>query len=881
MLFVGALLAGVAIVPLDPADPPPRRLARMRALAPARLVGVAASSAEEAREWGELAREAGVAGASGPAGAALTDVVRELWNWGPGSPDAAAPPAPAGDPDGRVSHVWFTSGSTGAPKPCVCSLGNLASYCSAKNARHEVGAGSVVLLASPLTFDPFLGDAVATLAAGAELVAPPRARVFAALGACLREAGASHVQTTPALWGTLAAAGYGPRELPALRVVALGGEPIPPSMAAEWGAASGVELLNTYGVTECCMYQACRAVAGAADRRLLGAPFRGTGFLLREPRGTAEGGGDADAEPGEVLEGSGELAELWLSGRQVGLGYLAEALGNGDATETVTSGRCTRFRCLRGHGWCFRTGDIVRCTPGGLEFVGRKDSQVKVRGQRVELAEVEEVLAGAAPELVRHSSAVLHGSGAGDGVGGLLVAWCVPPPSTRGAGGEGEGRGSAKAVPAALRSRVLREALRVRLPGHMVPTRFAFLPELPVTASGKVSRRDLLRRGLPDAPEGAGVGSGGRLRGGWEAWVAEEWACVLGLSGAWRDVGREADFAALGGHSLLALQVCQNLSRRIVREGGGGPGSAGGEFGELLGALAPAELLARPRLRDFADHLRKALGDPPGESGEEDAVSEDRDVALGVGDASLLAEAAAAGCLGSVKVLLRHASSDPRGAGSSGPAEPGAIAALHCACAAGWTDVAAALLDAGAGVNVLGPGDAPPFLFAAQRGPVPLLRLLLSRGARSAARDDSGLTALHHASRAGAPLRVVSAVLEMLSGRDLSASKARPKPGAPSDPLAARDRWGRTPLHWAVVNGHSSIVKLLLELGASPAVRDVAGETPLEIAERRAQCGAQERPNGTRASTWGGIARVLGGAGTTERGRELRRERQALSATTT
>ena len=90
------------------------------------------------------------------------------------------------------------------------------------------------------------------------------------------------------------------------------------------------------------------------------------------------------------------------------------------------------------------------------------------------------------------------------------------------------------------------------------------------------------------------------------------------------------------------------------------------------------------------------------------------------------------------------------------------------------------------------------------------------------------------------------------------------------DPLAARDRWGRTPLHWAVVNGHGDIVKLLVELGASKAERDGAGETPLEIAERRAQCGAQDRPNGARASTWGGIARALGGAGTTQRGRELR-----------
>ena len=914
-LLLGALLAGVAVVPLDPADPPPRRRARLRALAAAgaplavRLVAVVAATASEAEAWGELAREAGPGGGEGPGGSAcvaLEGAVPELWTWAPGDGGAPRPPSPGAGGGGsappRVSHVYFTSGSTGAPKPCVCTLDNLAAYCFAKNARQGVGPGSVVLLASPLTFDPFLGDAVATLAAaGAALVVPPRSRVFSALGACLRTSGATHVQTTPALWGTLAAAGVGPAELPALRVVALGGEAIPPAMAAEWGggspsaatAAGGVRLLNVYGVTECCVYQACRAVSGPADRRLLGPPLGGTSLLLRAPLAPAS---DPGEEPREVLPGSGELAELWLAGPQVGLGYLAPhppraGAGAGGGEEEA------RFRHLGAHGWCFRTGDVVVCSASGLELRGRKDSQVKVRGQRVELGEIEEVLLGGAPELVRQAAAVLHAPD-----GGLLALWCVAP-----VGEEESARGGGDDATAALRSRVLREVARAGLPGHMVPARFVFVPELPITASGKVSRRELLRQGLPPVlppVSGAdgGSGGGGRLQDGWEELVAEVWAQELGLPEAPLELGRGANFGELGGHSLLALQVCKSLAQR-VREGEGGSASSvsgivtdaetGGEFGELLGALAPVELLARQDLGEYASHLRGAFGPRPaavlggGEGGGEEA--EEGSVKVERGGASLLASAASAGCLGAVRVLLRLLSSSALTPPPLPAAAAGSMGPLHCACAHGHTGCAAALLDAGAGVNQPGPDRAPPLLFAAQRGPVPLLRLLAGRGARLAdARDDSGLTALHHACRAGAPLKVVSALHELLSspeGAGESAGGAQRKNkkkaggggsrgggsgGGPPDPLAARDRWGRTPLHWAVVNGHGDIVKLLVELGASKAERDGAGETPLEIAERRAQCGAQDRPNGARASTWGGIARALGGAGTTQRGRELR-----------
>ena len=672
-------------------------------------------------------------------------------------------------------------------------------------------------------------------------------------------------------------------------------------------AAGGVRLLNVYGVTECCVYQACRAVSGPADRRLLGPPLGGTSLLLRAPLAPAS---DPGEEPREVLPGSGELAELWLAGPQVGLGYLAPhppraGAGAGGGEEEA------RFRHLGAHGWCFRTGDVVVCSASGLELRGRKDSQVKVRGQRVELGEIEEVLLGGAPELVRQAAAVLHAPD-----GGLLALWCVAP-----AGEEESARGGGDDATAALRSRVLREVARAGLPGHMVPARFVFVPELPITASGKVSRRELLRQGLPPvlppaSGAGGGSGGGGRLQDGWEELVAEVWAQELGLPEAPLELGRGANFGELGGHSLLALQVCKSLAQR-VREGEGGSASSvsgivtdaetGGEFGELLGALAPVELLARQDLGEYASHLRGAFGPRPaavlggggggGEEAEEGAVKVER------GGASLLASAASAGCLGAVRVLLRLLSSSAltppplpaAAAGSRGGIRDSSLAAP--AGGGGGVDGASALRLRPRPYGVRGgpagrrgrsqPARPRPGAAAAVRrpaGPCPAAaapgRPRRAAGGRTRRqRPDRAPPRLPGGSAPQGRFRPARApVLPGGGGRVRGGRAEEEQEEGPPDPLAARDRWGRTPLHWAVVNGHGDIVKLLVELGASKAERDGAGETPLEIAERRAQCGAQDRPNGARASTWGGIARALGGAGTTQRGRELRGAAAAAAA---
>ncbi|KAJ1529025.1 hypothetical protein HK405_002454, partial [Cladochytrium tenue] len=251
--------------------------------------------------------------------------------------------------DDAESHVFFTSGSTGRPKGCSATRGNLTAFCAARNEAHVVGSGAVVFVASPHTFDPALGDALAALAAGATVASARRSATFAALGKCLSSTLATHVCATPAAFGTLGDGGWGPDELPALRVVALGGEPMPAAVAARW--AGRVRLLNTYGVTECCVYQTVAEVAVDAHplaRRALGEALGATRVLLMAPASDAVDWAAMEPVPEDAvtrLEGSvtdttaaaaaeaaaasladgldaRSVGEVWIAGPQVGTGYV-------------------------------------------------------------------------------------------------------------------------------------------------------------------------------------------------------------------------------------------------------------------------------------------------------------------------------------------------------------------------------------------------------------------------------------------------------------------------------------------------------------------------------------------------------------------------------
>ncbi|KAJ3155421.1 hypothetical protein HDU86_004323 [Geranomyces michiganensis] len=789
---------------------------------------------------------------------------------GPSCSAAAAPfPSPS-----AISHIYFTSGSTGRPKGCISTHAALASYCHAKNAAHAVTHDSIVFVASAPTFDPSLGDFCSAWIAGATVASTDASKRLADLGLCLQKTSATHLLTTPSLFSTLQGA-YGPDELPQLQTIALGGEPMSAATATTW--ADRVRLLNTYGVTECCVYQAYAQIGPGVSLRAIGTPLAGNELLVMTNDGELEtfAKTPADAMRAIIHPAAGDVGELWIAGRQVGIGYL-------DRPELSAQ----KFVAHPKHGMCFRTGDIVSAYAQGGEchwrLVGRLDAQIKVNGQRFDPGETEAVLLSKTAPILLSRAAVVYHPGKK-----LLLAYCVPAQAD-------------EYLQNASRTKLLTVVLRTEcaenLPAHMCPARFLLVSELPETSTGKIARAVLAKLPLPAESTAAEAQEGNEALpsyGGWSAVVRKAWRDVLGTAPR----GALSHFAELGGDSLAALRVCKQIASVYRREGSANNNGAddadsavarSSVFGELLGVLAPAELLKRPALGEYARYLYMECG---GLNGGNETIDDPTATAVGTGtgnddqaqepephtmwESQLLA---AAGC-GAARVIdflvrkhvLLPANEAPPARRRNTPT------ALHIACLNGHVEAARVLLlHGGASVfsaAALDSSGATPLHLAAQakaKGSLTtaLVKLLLlhSESAPPAAAkkkkgpasimhhpthrvDFARQTPLHHAARSGAPTAVLTALL--------SAS-----PDAPAL-LAARDQWGRTALHWAVVNGHRGCVAALLEAGADRKAVDDAGEGAVEMAERRARCGASERGAGVVASVFADIAKLLGGSGTT------------------
>jgi len=938
--ILAILLAGGAVVPVGATDPP----ARIKDVLEDAGCSVAIAS-DDAGDGGATRRlreawtEAGRADFTVIPAASLLEVSesREVFSAGESTP----PPA---FPTNKLSHVFFTSGSTGRPKGCLATHGGLPLYCDAKNKSLGVSDDSVVLVASPHSFDPSLGDFLGAWRAGCVAATAPRSHLFASMGACLAASGATHVLTTPSMLSTINPATDVQPNLPNLRVVALGGEPMPEALARAWLPAVR-RLVNGYGVTECTVYQAFRDVESVETRRAIGGSIAGCEMLFaKEP-------GD---DPSVLLDTAGDpdgtLAEVWFAGPLVGLGYAnAPVLTSERYSVNVHDGR--RF---------FRTGDVCKLVRRGdgsahVEVVGRRDSQVKINGQRVELGEVEAAVCASAPRLVAECAVSTPRLDAAEPRSKAIVAWCVPPLSSGRRPKTLENAGGRESF-SALRADALRWLVASRVPPHMVPSRFGVAwVGLPTTATGKAARSVVAKWAPPPPPNREGntthAGSGEETEAvygrGFEPGTSETRARVDAFAGvvadAWSaelgsEVTSSSRFAELGGDSVAALRVCQAIAASFAdNDDDASPGTSsgsmngrkdgGGTFGEaLVGALAPARVVAGAGSISLAAHvasLRSAAivgelgtraaelargdsddctldGTPTAIAGDGDGDGEsaptpgDRRTEEG---ASLLRRAAFEGDAECVEQLL-DAGVDVEGAVGV-PSRVPSSTPLHVACGGGSRDrdgrAAAALLSRGASPRARNRRGQTAFIVAAARGPNSLLAQILERGGDAGAADDDGQTALHVAARAGAPASVVAAVAAAADGapspitifknarndkssRGPKANSRNDKSRGGSTTAARRnthggggvravdrvDAWGRTPLHWAAVNGHRAACVALLDAGASTNLTDDAGETPTAAAERRALCSARERPDVARASTWGDIATLLGGSGRTK-----------------
>ena len=782
---LAVMFAGLAVLPLSPRDPP-RRLASVLEDADARVVVV---RNEDDEKLLRQVRDDDVSVWK------ISDLLSAETSSGTGDVHVPKP--------SDASHVFFTSGSTGRPKGCIASHGALLAYCHAKNAMHEIGerSGDVVFCASNHMFDPHLTDFFSALVGGATLASASRTFMLTDLGGALRASEATHCLTTPVMLSSIDdvdAFASSP-----LRMVALGGEATPAALARRWLDA-GVRVANTYGVTECVAYQSFREITDPStqDVRALGDPLPGVTFAFA-------------AEPGDDPTASakaGELAELWIGGKQLGMGYLNRP-------------ELTVERFQRG---LYRTGDIVRVGPDGqCVLLGRRDDQVKINGQRVELGEIEDAMRRTCGSVVSEVKCVITREK-------QLVGYYT----------------STAAKTSEMMTEVMRYILGLEVPRHMVPSAFVRLNAFPVTATGKICRSTLLKRAIEfDAPYNASI-----KRGPFGSDMAEIWSQELGMDVKFGD----CDFIAMGGNSLTALRVVQRV-KRLFSSGSNCDEDGGGTFGEALGVFAPIELLNRPVFNDYARFVRVNVEDWPTKY-ETDSEEEEQDD-VGGGDTNLPLRVAAAGDTDLIRLLARTGISvDPKSD----------LTPLHVACANSRVECARALIELGAHVNAKGTNQRTPLLFAVSSPTctAEMVRTLVESGASLVAVDSDRQTCLHVAARAGAS----SSVMDVLTTHDTAQTTTKTtKTSKSKSPMKnamldvdARDAWGRTALHWASVNGHRNACKRLLELDVDASIKDSNGETARDIAERRALCSAAERPKGGRPSTWGDIASLLGGSGATK-----------------
>jgi pristinamycin I synthase-3/4 len=483
--LLGAWKAGGAYVPLDPAYPR-ERLAYMAADA-----GLAALVVEDGTR--DL----------------VPDVTAPVVVLG----DPAADERDAGAADVRthvspdnLAYVIYTSGSTGRPKGVMVPHGAVAGFLAAMRRAPGIDAGAALLAVTTAGFDISVLELFLPLTTGARVVLADRetAADGTRLRRLLERSGATVMQATPATWRMLLDAGWTPG--PHLTLLS-GGDVLPRDVAGAL-TARGAGLWNLYGPTETTVWSTLDRV---------------------EHGGSVTVGRAIDGTRTHVLDGGlrpveGDAAgELFIGGAGVTRGYLGRP---GLTAERFVPDLFSTVPGAR----MYRTGDGARQRPDGrLDFLGRLDAQVKVRGHRVEPGEVEAALA-ALPG-VRQAVVV----GREDGHGTRLVAYFVGDPQ-----------------PAAE----LRAALRITLPEYMLPSAFVHLDALPLTASGKTDRRAL------PAPPPVGEETGEAYRAprtGLEEALAEAWREVLGVA----RVGIDDDFFDMGGHSLLATRVLSRVRQRL------------------------------------------------------------------------------------------------------------------------------------------------------------------------------------------------------------------------------------------------------------------------------------------------------------------------------
>ncbi|MFF2554470.1 amino acid adenylation domain-containing protein [Nocardia sp. NPDC058058] len=498
--YLAVLKAGAAYLPVDPAYPADRIAYLLDDAAPAAVLTTAAVRA------GLPSTTAGVV------------VLDRIDPSRAGSADVVADERTGLVRQSNSAYVIYTSGSTGFPKGVAVTHGNVVHLSSQ---RWRVGGGERMLAAASPAFDAFAVELWPTLTAGGTLVLAPQPPVDPRLLAeLIRAERVDRAFLTPAVLSeVLEQIRSGAGELDGLNEIATGAEAISPRTVALLAEiAPHVRLTNWYGPTEITVYAtAYRMPSTIGDRGPvpIGGPIANARvFVLDDwlrpvPPGVA--------------------GELYVAGAGVARGYRGRPV--------LTAARFVADPFGSGER-LYRTGDLVRWNDSGvLDYIGRADLQLKVRGIRIEPAEIETIVA-AHPEVSQ--TAVVAREVPGAMSGAVLVAYVV----------------AEKGCAALDLSRSVRDYVAARVPGHLVPSAVVVMDGLPVTPNGKLDRA-----ALPE-PEMASGASYRAPRDEAERVLAGIFGEVLGVE----RVGVDDSFFDLGGHSLSAMRVLARLRAELAVE---------------------------------------------------------------------------------------------------------------------------------------------------------------------------------------------------------------------------------------------------------------------------------------------------------------------------
>ena len=410
------------------------------------------------------------------------------------------------------AYVIYTSGSTGKPKGIVIGHGSITHFLRSENAVLGVREDDRVYQGFSVAFDMSFEEIWISYLVGATLWVAPKQIVSDpdALPRALQEQGITVLHAVPTLLALFST------DVPCLRIINLGGEMCPDALVARFDR-DGLQIFNTYGPTE--------ATVSASLARLsrdkpvtIGWPLPNYGMLV------------LDEQQKPVPQG--DTGELCIIGPGVAQGYL------GRPELTAEKFLPNPWASHANESRLYRTGDLARIQEdGAVQCLGRADDQIKIRGFRVELGEIEAALCeqagiGTAAVLVREINDIDQ-----------LVAWVVPEHTV-------DADGNPEPPPAASH---LRDALKVRLPAYMVPVRYEFVPSLPRLLSGKVDRKAL--KALELAPAVDNLAS--------DEPHNEAEALLFGTVKTMfpgEAIRRDADFFSdLGGHSLFAARLVSLL----------------------------------------------------------------------------------------------------------------------------------------------------------------------------------------------------------------------------------------------------------------------------------------------------------------------------------